>query len=131
LALSPRILILDEPTRCVDVGAKAEIYRLLQGLAEEGMAILLISSELPDILLLSQRILVMREGELAGELPAEGATESQILSLAMPRSVMSVARGASHRVPPVNVPPPRPTLEEEFNIDVVRFESTRLRLSAL
>ena len=89
LALSPRILILDEPTRGVDVGAKAEIYRLIHGLAQEGMAILLISSELPEILLLSQRILVMREGEIVGELVAETATESQILSLAMPPATAS------------------------------------------
>jgi rhamnose transport system ATP-binding protein len=83
LGLAPRVLLLDEPTRGVDVGAKAEIYRLVQELAQQGLAILLISSELPEILLLSHRILVMRQGVLAGELPA-GAREEEVLALAMP-----------------------------------------------
>jgi L-arabinose transport system ATP-binding protein len=83
LARRPKLLILDEPTRGIDVGAKAEIYRLIDELANEGIAILLISSELPEILGLSDRILVMQGGTLTGELPGAAATEEQVLSLAM------------------------------------------------
>lgn len=84
LATKPRVLLLDEPTRGVDVGAKAEVYRLVRRLAREGMATLLISSDLPEILALSDRILVMREGRLAGEMPRAGGTEEKILALALP-----------------------------------------------
>jgi len=85
LAAEPRVLILDEPTRGVDVGAKAEIYRLIQRLAQQGMATLLISSELPEILALSDRILIMRSGSVAGELSHDEATQEKILELALPR----------------------------------------------
>ena len=84
LATSPRILLLDEPTRGVDVGAKAEIYRYLRQLAREGMATLVISSDLPELLLLCDRIFVMREGRIAGELSRAEATEETILALALP-----------------------------------------------
>ncbi len=84
LATEPRILLLDEPTRGVDVGAKAEVYRLIRSLASEGMATLLISSDLPEVLALSDRILVMREGRLAGELSRSEATEEKILAFALP-----------------------------------------------
>ena len=84
LATKPRVLLLDEPTRGVDVGAKAEVYRLIRQLAREGMATLVISSDLPEILALSDRILVMREGRIAGEVPRMGATEEKILALALP-----------------------------------------------
>ncbi|MCC6492058.1 MAG: ATP-binding cassette domain-containing protein [Pirellulales bacterium] len=84
LAAKPRILILDEPTRGVDVAAKAEIHRRIRELAGEGMATLVISSELPEVLRLSDRILVMRQGRIAGELSAADATEQQILQLALP-----------------------------------------------
>jgi ABC-type sugar transport system ATPase subunit len=84
LAAKPRVLLLDEPTRGVDVGAKAEIYRLIRALAAQGLAILLISSDLPEVLLLSDRILVLRSGEISGELPHAGATQEKILALAMP-----------------------------------------------
>ncbi len=83
LAAKPRLLILDEPTRGIDVGAKAEIYRLIDNLANEGIAIMLISSELPEILGLSDRIVVMQNGRITGELAGEGATEEQVLGLAM------------------------------------------------
>jgi L-arabinose transport system ATP-binding protein len=83
LAARPKILILDEPTRGIDVGAKAEIYRLVDDLANEGLAILLISSELPEILGLADRIYVMQNGRVTGEIPGEGATEQQVLGLAM------------------------------------------------
>ena len=84
LATKPRVLLLDEPTRGVDVGAKAEVYRLIRRLARDGMATLVISSDLPEILALSDRILVMREGRIAGEVPRAGATEEKILALALP-----------------------------------------------
>jgi len=90
LAMSPRVLILDEPTRGVDVGAKAEVYRVIRRLAAEGMATLIISSDLPEILTLSDRILVMREGALAGELSRAEADEEKILALALPREGASV-----------------------------------------
>ena len=69
LAAQCRILILDEPTRGVDVGAKAEIHALIDELARGGAAVLLISSELPEVLHLSTRIIVLRDGRIAGELP--------------------------------------------------------------
>ncbi|HEY4329681.1 MAG TPA: sugar ABC transporter ATP-binding protein [Phycisphaerae bacterium] len=84
LATKPRVLILDEPTRGVDVGAKAEIYRLIRQVAGNGMAVIVISSDLPEVLLLSDRILVMRGGRLAGQLKRHEATQEKILALAMP-----------------------------------------------
>lgn len=84
LASQPKILILDEPTRGVDVGARAEVYRLIRDLASRGMAALVISSDLPEILALCDRILVMREGRIAGELPRADATPEKILELALP-----------------------------------------------
>ena len=77
-----RVLIFDEPTRGIDVGAKTEIYQLMNRLAENGVAIIMISSELPEILGMSDRILVMHEGEIAGELSREEATQEQIMHLA-------------------------------------------------
>jgi L-arabinose transport system ATP-binding protein len=79
LATKPRLLMLDEPTHGVDVGAKAEIHELIRGLAREGIAILLISSELPEVLALSARILVMREGRLEATLARDGATERIVM----------------------------------------------------
>jgi L-arabinose transport system ATP-binding protein len=83
LAAKPKVLILDEPTRGIDVGAKAEIYNLLDDLAKQDIAIILISSELPEILGLSDRIYVMQNGRITGELSREEATEEKILGLAM------------------------------------------------
>ncbi|MCC6314831.1 MAG: sugar ABC transporter ATP-binding protein [Thermomicrobiales bacterium] len=76
-----QVLLLDEPTRGVDVGAKREIYRLIRHIADRGAAVLMISSELPEVIGVCDRILVMHEGRLAGELPT-GATEEQIMTLA-------------------------------------------------
>lgn len=70
MAIGPRILILDEPTRGVDVGAKSEIYRIMNDMARQGVAILMISSELPEVVGMSDRVYVMREGDIAGELQA-------------------------------------------------------------
>jgi ABC-type sugar transport system ATPase subunit len=81
LAARCRVLILDEPTRGVDVGAKAEIHALIDKLAAEGNAILLISSELPEIIRLSTRVLVLREGRLVGELPRAQVTQDALLRL--------------------------------------------------
>ncbi|MCS6997679.1 MAG: sugar ABC transporter ATP-binding protein, partial [Casimicrobiaceae bacterium] len=82
LAANLKVLLLDEPTRGIDVGAKAEIHGLIDELAHRGMAILLISSELPEVLAMSDRILVMSEGRLAGELSREEATQERVLALA-------------------------------------------------
>ena len=82
LATSPRVIILDEPTQGVDVGAKAEIYRLIADLAEQGLGVLLISSELPEVLGMSHRVLVMRGGAIVGELPREAATAEAVMGLA-------------------------------------------------
>ncbi len=82
LVVEPRILLLDEPTRGIDVGAKEEIYRLMEKLASEGMAILFVSSEMEEILGMSDRVLVMHEGQIAGELPREDLTEHSVMQLA-------------------------------------------------
>jgi ABC-type sugar transport system ATPase subunit len=82
LAAKPRVLIVDEPTRGVDVGTKAEIYSLMRELARDGLTILMISSDLPEILTISDRILVMRAGSLVGEIPFEEASEERIMALA-------------------------------------------------
>ncbi|MEQ7922577.1 sugar ABC transporter ATP-binding protein [Xanthomonas sp. WHRI 1810A] len=82
LMTNPRILILDEPTRGIDVGAKAEIYRLIAFLASEGMAVIMISSELPEVLGMSDRVLVMHEGELMGTLDRAEATQERVMHLA-------------------------------------------------
>ena len=82
LALRPRVLLLDEPTRGIDVGAKAEIYGLMGELARQGVGILMISSELPEVLGMSDRILVVREGAIAGELARDEATQESVIHLA-------------------------------------------------
>jgi rhamnose transport system ATP-binding protein len=83
LATSPKILILDEPTQGVDVGSKSEIHALMQELAERGLAVLMISSELPEILGMSDRIAVMRGGTIAGVLAREEATQERVLAMAL------------------------------------------------
>jgi len=83
LVAQPQVLILDEPTRGVDVGAKAEIYAIMRALARRGTAILMISSELPELLRMADRILVMHDGRLTAEVTAAEATEEAILSLAI------------------------------------------------
>ena len=82
LLTAPDILILDEPTRGIDVGAKSEIHRLMSKLAQEGKAILMISSELPEILGMSDRVLVMHEGKIAGEFARKDATQENIIRAA-------------------------------------------------
>jgi ribose transport system ATP-binding protein len=84
LATQPRILLLDEPTRGIDVGAKQEIYELIFRLAEEGLGIIIVSSEMPELLLLSDRVLVMCEGRQTGLLRREDATQEAVMRLAAP-----------------------------------------------
>jgi rhamnose transport system ATP-binding protein len=79
LARQPKLLIVDEPTRGIDIGTKAEVHRLLHSLAADGVAVLVISSELPEVLAIADRILVMREGRIAKELVGSEATEEQIV----------------------------------------------------
>ncbi|MDY0997723.1 sugar ABC transporter ATP-binding protein [Pantoea agglomerans] len=82
VAIGPRILILDEPTRGVDVGAKSEIYRMMQEMARQGVAILMISSELPEVVGMSDRVYVMHEGTIVGELEGSHISQENIMTLA-------------------------------------------------
>lgn len=84
LATEPRILLLDEPTRGIDIGAKQEIYRLIFDLAAQGLGIIVVTSEMPELLLLSDRILVMCEGRQTGILARENATQETVMRLAAP-----------------------------------------------
>ena len=92
LATRPRILLLDEPTRGIDVGAKQEIYDLIFELAAEGLAIVVVSSELPEVLALADRILVMCEGRMAGTLTRAEASEERIMA-------SGLAAGAARSAP--------------------------------
>ena len=83
LNTQPKVFILDEPTRGIDVGAKAEVHNMIRELADQGMAILCISSDLPEVLAMSDRVLVMREGRQMGILDGPQATQESIMSLAM------------------------------------------------
>src|SRR5206468_9685984 len=93
LARECDVLIVDEPTRGVDVGAKAEIHTLLDELACEGLGIILISSELPEVMNLSRRVLVLRDGEVAGELPRAELSQASLMRL-MAGVGASVGQGA-------------------------------------
>ena len=83
LAMRPQVLIVDEPTRGIDVATKAEVHRLMSGLAGEGVAVVMVSSELPEVLGMADRVLVMREGRLVAEIPRSSATEESIMFAAM------------------------------------------------
>ena len=87
LFTEPKVLILDEPTRGIDVGAKLEIYTLMNKMVEEGMCIIMISSELPEVLGMSDRLYVMSEGQITGELDASEATEEKVMKMAINSSV--------------------------------------------
>ena len=87
LAMNPRVMIFDEPTRGIDVGAKAEIYRLMRGLADDGAVILMISSDMEEILNVSDRIAVMHEGEITGVLDRTGCQEQNVMLLATGRKI--------------------------------------------
>jgi putative multiple sugar transport system ATP-binding protein len=82
LFVKPSLLILDEPTRGIDVGAKYEIYTVMTRLVQEGMSIIMISSELPEVLGMSDRVYVVSSGRITGELPIEEATQEKIMQLA-------------------------------------------------
>ena len=82
LARKPRLLILDEPTKGIDIGAKAEIMELIQRLTDAGTAILLITSELPEVVALSDRVLVMRAGRIVGALPRADLSQEAVMNLA-------------------------------------------------
>ncbi len=86
LLTEPEVLILDEPTRGIDIGVKAEFYDMIGDLAEAGRAILLISSELPELLSLCDRILVMAEGRITAEIPRDEANQEKVMQAAVPRS---------------------------------------------
>ncbi|MFH9069877.1 sugar ABC transporter ATP-binding protein [Streptomyces alboflavus] len=113
LAARPRVLLFDEPTRGVDVGAKAAIHTLVRDLAREGLAVLIVSSELPELIGMSDRILVMAEGRVAGELPA-GATEEEVMRLATAGSQGAATTGPGGAAPDgptsdgATPPPPSP-----------------------
>jgi len=83
LTSSLKLIILDEPTKGVDVGAKAAIYEIVSDLASKGYAVLMISSEMPEVLGMADRIYVMKEGKITGEMSVEEATQERILALAM------------------------------------------------
>jgi ribose transport system ATP-binding protein len=98
LAIGPRVLIVDEPTRGIDVGAKAEIYRLLRALAAEGVSLIMISSDMEEILQVSDRVAVMHEGRIAGVLSHDECTEPRVMALAVGQT------GAGTRSGPVTPP---------------------------
>jgi len=98
LNAGPEVIIFDEPTRGIDVGSKAEIYALLRQLAESGKAIMMISSELPEVLQLSDRIIVLSGGRVAGELSGEEATEEKVLALAYKEADTCAAGSATAEV---------------------------------
>ncbi len=91
LATDPAVLIVDEPTRGIDIGTKAEVHRLLSELAGRGIAILMISSDLPEVLGMADRVLVMHEGRLTAEIPRERATEENVMSAATGRDAGAAA----------------------------------------
>ncbi|TMD59250.1 MAG: sugar ABC transporter ATP-binding protein, partial [Chloroflexi bacterium] len=93
LNTKPRVFILDEPTRGLDVGAKAEVHQIIDELAHEGLAIVFISSELPEILAMSDRILVMREGRQMATLESAGVTQERLLTAAMGQEEPSAGAG--------------------------------------
>jgi ribose transport system ATP-binding protein len=87
LAMTPRVMILDEPTRGIDVGAKAEIYRLMRKLADGGAVILMISSDMEEILNVSDRVAVMHEGEITGILDRADCNEQNVMQLAVGKKI--------------------------------------------
>jgi rhamnose transport system ATP-binding protein len=94
LATQPKVLIIDEPTRGIDVGAKAEVYRTLAELVREGMAVLMISSELPEVLGMADRVLVMHEGRISADIARAEASEERVMSAALGASSQGLGRAA-------------------------------------
>ncbi|WP_238429254.1 sugar ABC transporter ATP-binding protein [Frankia nepalensis] len=95
LSTLPRVLMVDEPTRGIDIGTKAEVHRLMSGLAEDGVAVLMVSSELPEVLGLADRVLVMREGRLVAELDRAQATEESVMFAAVGQTRAASAQSAA------------------------------------
>ena len=87
LAMSPKVMIFDEPTRGIDIGAKSEIYRLMRGLADSGVAVLMISSDMEEVIGVSDRVAVMHEGSISGVLNRDQFSEENILHLAVGKSL--------------------------------------------
>jgi D-xylose transport system ATP-binding protein len=104
LNTKPRVLILDEPTRGVDVGAKVEIYKLMNRLVEDGVTVIMISSELPEVMGMSDRILVMCEGRKAAELARDEATKEQIMQYATGHTERESEHGKPDSTDPGQVP---------------------------
>jgi ribose transport system ATP-binding protein len=96
LAVNPKVILMDEPTRGIDVGAKSEIHRLLRDLARSGIGIVVISSELPELLGLCDRVLVIREGSVAGAVEGETMTEEAIMRLASGIGSHSNSKASEH-----------------------------------
>ncbi len=94
LATNPKVLIIDEPTRGIDVGAKAEVYGALAELVREGMAVLMISSELPEVLGMADRVLVMHEGRISADIPRAEANEERIMGAALGQSTVNLGHAA-------------------------------------
>jgi len=90
MALEPKVLIVDEPTRGIDIGAKAEVHQLLRNLASEGTAVVVISSELPEILSLSDRVVTVKDGRITSDMPTSEATEEQLMKF------MALGKGETH-----------------------------------
>jgi ABC-type sugar transport system ATPase subunit len=86
LSIGTKVIIMDEPTRGIDVGTKSEIYRLIYKLAESGKAIILVSSDLPEVLGISDRVIVMRDGQKVTELDRADVTEKKVLHFALPEN---------------------------------------------
>ena len=108
LATGPAVLIVDEPTRGIDVGTKAEVHRLLSALAADGLAVLMISSDLPEVLGMADRVLVMHEGRLVAEIPRAEATEESVMAAATGRRRTRGQRHDHHHREPARTPPKAP-----------------------
>ena len=87
LATSPSLLIIDEPTRGIDVGTKAEVHRLMSSLAADGLAVVMVSSDLPEVLGMADRVVVLREGRITAQLTRDEATEESVMYAAMGQGV--------------------------------------------
>ena len=94
LATDPKVLIIDEPTRGIDVGAKAEVYSALAELVRDGMAVLMISSELPEVLGMADRVLVMHEGRISADIARADADEERIMGAALGQPLPPLGRAA-------------------------------------
>ena len=96
LSMDPKVMILDEPTRGIDVGAKAEIYRIMRNLAEQGAVILMISSDMEEVLHVSDRVAVMHEGQITGVLDRADCKEENIMQLAVGKKISSAKAAFTH-----------------------------------